>query len=586
MDSNVHPTAREVNGNKPFSDLSDDEISAAIAEGIEHESPGGSTVEDREYLRHPSHGTASDVLRAVLGETVIYERESGKWFERRPGWCYFSELHDPKGTARQVLEAAVDRAMTDERIQNENVKELYTAAGKAAQKAQTRDFVAGALSFFSETVGVSGINWNGTMETMPTLDGVLDFSGPEVIVRDARPGEYYRDPLPFPAREVLTADVPSVWQNFLKIVFPDPDTRTMARQCMALAVRGRTTKLFQVWTNELGNGAKNTTLDVLSLVLTNRVSSISGSVILERGDASERRFGAAEMESSLIAAFDEVGNRFDIAAIKRLTSLSPIRVERKSEHPREIQQTWAMIALANELPRFVPADDQAFLARLLILPFRSVFVSDEDSRQSLLARGIEPARIHPARPHEEILSEMHPHRPGILRDLIETYIRLRDDHRLRPVQSSEASQARRSYQLENDDIGRFVEEYLIRDPDGFVANDRLESLYRDFSGEPRPKMKSVRAEIVRRLAEVRLDMRRVANGTGSTVKRGIAGLRERSEDDRNVVTFEGGFQVRERKTIENPLKTKIRPESLQRNSEDNGDVPALFEGGPDDPEIF
>lgn len=225
-------------------------------------------------------------------------------------------------------------------------------------------------------------------------------------------------------------------------------------------------------------------------------------------------------------------SQFDVHAIKRiLTSLSEVRVEKKGQDPKEIQITGVSIAMANKLPSFYPPTDTAFFSRLMILPFESIFYPDEETRADLVNQGVDPSRLHPARPQSEIMADIEAEKAGILRMLIEDYISLRDKHNLRPVESPNSRKLKLHYRATNDILQQFVGELFVKDPEGFVPNDRLEELWREFSGQCRPRMKALRDEIEERWPSIARDSQKVPDGFDRKTKRGLSGIRERTGEE-------------------------------------------------------
>lgn len=233
---------------------------------------------------------------------------------------------------------------------------------------------------------------------------------------------------------------------------------------------------------------KNSFGDVLAVSLPGRVVMMSGALVTVSGDKSERRFAAAQGHGATIWIFDEISGAFDVPAIKRYTSLSPVRVEHKGRDSEEILPTWFLVALVNELPVFNPSDDQAFLARLIVLPFRSVFCADNAARERYIKAGVSPNRLHPARDKAEILTEIEADRPGIVARLIAEYITLRDEHGGVPVESPERLAAKESYRTTNDYIERFYDETLRRVDGARMTYPRIRALFDDFMGESTIKM--------------------------------------------------------------------------------------------------
>jgi len=67
---------------------------------------------------------------------------------------YFEPFDDILNQASQILDNAVDKAFLrqQDKMTGTAEKQLYTQAGTAHKKAQTRDFVQSALVFLAEMV--------------------------------------------------------------------------------------------------------------------------------------------------------------------------------------------------------------------------------------------------------------------------------------------------------------------------------------------------------------------------------------------------------------------------------------------------
>ncbi len=489
------------------------------------------------FLGAPSHGTAADVLVAVLGAEIIAEKTAmngtADYYKKAAGGCTYEPFPTIKTAARDVLEAAVDDAFEalGHAVHSKDIKDLYAAAGKAKTKARTKDFITGALTFFADRVLVSpSIPWNETAEAIPTLTSVLDLSGDELKMRAPRFGEYFRNPAPCRAEDILAASGAPRFEAFLESLFSDPETRRSALECFASTISGKPSKTLQCWTNEEGDGGKNTAYDLLAELVPSRMVMAKSAVILYRGDTSERRFGEAPMQGRSAVFFDEVGGTYDVPQIKRLTGISTIRGELKGRDQIEFAQTWALVALSNGLPRFFPPNDGGFLSRVFVLPFSSVFFTDEAARQRRLNEGIAAERLKPAADKSVLVASILEERSAILKLLGETWIAMRP--RLgRPYESPECLRAREAYRSANDLAERFFAEYLVRDEDGAVDYAAIKEAWSEFTGEARPAMREVIAGLAKRYPWIQ-----PAKVHGTRRLKGIS-LRQ---DDKPPTTTESG----------------------------------------------
>lgn len=492
------------------------------------EEPEDKTTADEMLYTHffaaPSHGLAADILYDALSTSVIYEphnNKTGVFYIRESGECYYSEARNMKNRARAILERAIGVAFEIEKAESDDIKGVFQQAGKAYQKARTRDFLASTLQLFAERVTVQNVPWNVAPECVVTKTGIIDFTTEQITVRDARPEEYYRDPLPIAAEAVMHGGGCSSFEQFMTDLFPDPENKQSALHCAAMCVANKSSKIFQIWNNREGNGGKNSLADVIGLVLGARAVNASGALILYKPDQSERRFGGAALQGATAAFFDEVGGTFDIAGIKRLSALSKIRVEQKGRDSFEILPTWALVAMCNDLPAFFPSDDLGFLSRLFVLPFDTVFYAGEEEKVRYLKHGVAEYRLKPARDREEIFTEIRPERAAILYKLIIEYVDLRQYNNGRPYESPNCRRAKDAYRSENDITEKFFDEYLTADETGRVEYSRLIELYHEYTGSRKMTTRKLVAELKRRFHFIDTQ---AAHG-----KRYIRGVSERFE---------------------------------------------------------
>ncbi len=480
-----------------------------------------------DFFQSLSHGSGADIMRLRL-KNHIFEafdrRGNGEFFEKKNGTAYYQLVLDPKAMSRRILEQASENAFEYMKINvgNGDIKSVYSQSGKAVKKSRTRDFLNGVLAMYSEKIILDPIPRNETPEALPCLDKIIDFSGKKPFARDPRPGEYFFDPVPLRVDDILSAIETPHYDRFLKQLFPDPDTLITARYVLSLSVANKGSKYFTLWYGPLGNNAKNTLMDLNMHVLGNRAVSLKGALVLKGGDKSERRFGEIELRSRTVGFFDEVGGHFDIAQIKRLTSLSYIRGENKGEKSVQFLQTWSLNALCNRLPTFYPADDTAFISRILVLPFVSVFYASQEDRKKYLNRGVKSENLHPARDKDELMAELISERAGILRYMIYDFLDLRESLRGKILESSTCQTSKEKYRRDNDLIERFFDDSLIHDEYNFISNQKLLELYEDFSGNK--KMTA------RKLVDILVDRFSFITRSRSSAARGIMGVNQKNDD--------------------------------------------------------
>ena len=476
-----------------------------IADEIAREASGTQQAEreksaDEEFFNMPTHAAGARVLDEAMKTRVIYDPEMKLWYEKTKAG-YYTVIDDMQSRASQILDETAIHVLDSisGNLKGPALQAAYVRAGTARRRAQTKDFINSVLSFFAETAQVKNLGklWNATPETLPTLTAVLDYSGEELIVRPPRDGEYFRDPLPVNAEEVLAADVAPAFELALLDYFPDGEVKRTATECLALAVANKGSRVFQLWTGEAGANGKNTLLDILRIVLPGRVGTISGATITRGPDGGAKRFGAGELEGKLFAAIDEVTGSFDVSEIKRFTGASTISIERKGLNPYEITQRWALAALTNKLPSFSPATDSAFLQRLIIIPFDTVFYFNDMQKDEYLKLGIAESRLKPARDKEKLLNHIEDERPAIIKFLIDAYVQMRRSGG-RPYECGRSLQLKQAYQNSNDIIAQFFIEFFERKDTGRVEYARLLELWKEYTGEKNASIREVTKKMLDR----------------------------------------------------------------------------------------
>ena len=129
-------------------------------------------------------------------------------------------------------------------------------------------------------------------------------------------------------------------------------------------------------------------------------------------------------------------------------------------------------------------NDSAFTDRLLIIPFVRRFYKSEEQRERFLTEGVSSENILPAGDQNEIEDRLFTERAGILRYLIEQYIRLQTEFKGVIPRSVECKAVKDDFVNENDVFGLFMKECCIVEPgkDYFTASTTIMDAYKEFIG--------------------------------------------------------------------------------------------------------
>jgi len=439
------------------------------------------------FLQSPSHADGARILFYEFQGRIVYEKLSdfrGNFWRLTDGG-YYERVNDILMTISctlcDVINATLSRLAKT--ADSKTIKLLYEQAGAALKHAKTYEFLSRVKGLFAEFVseGALPAAWNAVPQCLPCKDAILDFSGQSMIARQPKAGEFFRDPLPVSAYEVMSAIVAPQFELFMMAVAPDPGVQKTLREILSLAVANRGHRTIGLFTGPGSNG-KSMLAQILQRVLPGRIAELASAAI-SRDISGAKRFAAAELEHRTFAFVEEQSAPLDKEELKRLTGDAPLAVEKKGLDPHEIPQTWAMAILSNGLPSFAPATDAAFVSRLIVVPFETSFYSSEEQRQNFMRLGVPEQRLKPAKDKSQILERIEQERPAILKTLIETWIRIRDTSNGRPSEAPKCVALKESYRSANDKIEEFFLTFFERREGARVSYDEIVQLYRDFFNE-------------------------------------------------------------------------------------------------------
>lgn len=437
-----------------------------------------------DFFNDPTHAEGARILRNKLQGSIIYERLSdvrGNFWRLTDGG-YYELVDDILRTISDSLCNLINATLSrlSKTADSKTIKILYAQAGSALKRAKTREFLLGVKAIFAEDVREKALPaaWNAVPHCLPCLDAILDFSGQSIIARPPKAGEFFRDPLPVNAADVISADLAPNFELFLMNVAPDPGVRKTLRELVSLAVANRGHRTIGLFTGPGSNG-KSLLSQILQRVLPGRIAELASAAI-SRDMSGAKRFAAAELEHRTFAFVEEQLAPLDVSELKRLAGDAPIAVEKKGLDPCEIPQTWALAILSNGLPSFAPATDAAFVSRLIVVPFETSFYSSKEQRQNFLRLGVPEERLKPADDKILILDRIEKERAAILKTLIETWMRIRDASNGRPSEAPKCAALKESYRSANDKIEEFFLTFFERREGARVSYDEIMELYRNF----------------------------------------------------------------------------------------------------------
>jgi phage/plasmid-associated DNA primase len=478
----------------------------------------------------------------VISETID-KKNSLRFFIKQPDKIYYEEALKFNEVARELLEKAVIKIFEEKKpyVSGQRLSSLSEKYERSLKSIRTNGFLNAVIDIYGRKTDVinSYIEWNATPECLPCLDGVIDFSEKVIKRREPIEGEYFRNPFLFTVDDIrLSSENCKLFEETLSQMFPDPETRLTALFCFSQMIANKGFKTFQIWYSKFGNNGKNTLTDFFIWLLSKRAVMLKPAVIMRNGDKSERRFGTIGLQNSTAGIIDESAEMEELAInyIKNLTSLSEVQAENKGEKMVSFKQTWVLILLTNELPRFFPANDTAFLNRLLTLPFSAVYYPDETKRQEYLKMGVKPENLHQEKDKAKLLEDLKSEGAGIIKLLIKTYVELRDVYNNKVPESLECKAAKKDYVDDNDTMEQFYNDNFLESENGFVSSEDYKAIYLDYFGHY-PKGGYLKKFIER--YKLRKGLKSVSDDVTGFYKtmRVIYGLRKKTHEDVEKVSF-------------------------------------------------
>jgi len=152
-----------------------------------------------------------------------------------------------------------------------------------------------------------------------------------------------------------------------------------------------------------------------------------------------------------------------------MTGNEKITANPKYKDEITFQTTFQLILATNYLPSFSAYDD-AFINRLLVIPFHASFYTSEEQKREFEKK--KRKYVLPAKDPNIIQRDVMEERAGVLKYLIETYVSF-DQISV----SEECKEFLKTYVNDNNDLGKFMETYCVLQDDGFVSTKYLVEFY-------------------------------------------------------------------------------------------------------------
>jgi phage/plasmid-associated DNA primase len=372
---------------------------------------------DRVFQLLVTHGVQSAalvVLEAVDGNALYLKNENKFYLFNGHVWEYEPNI---TGVIYAILLGVIRYCLENKIKDKISLWELRS-------KTEGRKFRVEVMQDFSEFHEIhqldAAFDSPAIRETLTLSDGVMDFSGSEIIYRKSKRAELRRDFLPYRMADVKKVR-PDKFFEFMKGNFKNADTlETLMYYLSLVPSRNTQFKYGGIFIGKRHTG-KTTTVELLRQVLESAtkgkksmIENIPSDILVTQGrrrnSGNEATPYIAELEGkgAGVASETEKGGLLNNALFKQLTGGDTLIARGLYQAPRSFTPTAQIIICTNHSPRF-DAQDSATVDRLVIIPFMVEHSKSDKETKS----------------QNRIINGLRNEYPGIVRVLAEYYLRLR-----------------------------------------------------------------------------------------------------------------------------------------------------------------
>jgi len=141
----------------------------------------------------------------VISETID-KKNSLRFYLKFPEKIYYEEALTLQEISRALLEKAMENIFNEKKeyAAGQKMLKLVENYTKSLKSIRTNSFINNVIEIYGRMEGVinSFIDWNSTPECLPCLDGVIDFSGENIIRREPEEKEYFKNPFQFTVDDI------------------------------------------------------------------------------------------------------------------------------------------------------------------------------------------------------------------------------------------------------------------------------------------------------------------------------------------------------------------------------------------------
>ena len=453
----------------------------------------------QEFFHMQGNTSGASILEMAMSNKVLYSDGDKKpYYFDGNRWIEFNDFYGIIYTIIfRVIKIIYARSEADKE-DNDRMFKCISSINSTKWKQMTWTELCHKEMIFRKNV-----EWDSPkiVESITTIDGVIDFKSGEMKERTGDYNEYRKSYFEYSTDEIMNASQPKTFIDFFNSLFPDKQTMVTAKYCTSMAISGNAGKrLFQLWQG-IGSNGKSTLLETIRNVLGKDKSYKFPSEILLTGAKRENhKPELAKFQGKYFCYSSEAdkGARLSQNTIKDMTGDETISAAAKYKNPVEFEATWQIIYAVNDLPA-IYGDDYAFNDRLMVIPFKMFFYKDDDKKKMALRRGVNKNFLMKANNTKIFKKSLYAEKAGIIKWMIQNYNNLNNKMDGVIPESPECKRKKNSYIEDNDDMGVFISEICDIDETGdhgwFITLEEIAEEFRNFTGSHKKGTKSIIRDI-------------------------------------------------------------------------------------------
>ncbi len=321
------------------------------------------------------------------------------------------------------------------------------------QRSQNLQSIKAALEIARSYLGIMPNEFNVNKDGVNLPNGFLDLQTLELRRHDRRQYSTRIMNVPF----VRDAECPT-WDRFIKRIVPIPELREFLQRAIGYSLSGHIKEqvLFVLY-GPSGSNGKSTLVEAIRYVFGDYAMATDSTLLLRKSTDSIRTDIARLHGARFVTAVEVARNKkLDEVIVKQLTGKDTIVARRLYEREQEIEPTWKLFLVTNDLPE-IPDVDPAIRRRLRVLPFNTQIKAEEvdlDMLEKLCAEG-----------------------SGILNWIIEGYRRWQTDGL---GDNETVNQLTDAYVQEQDSLVAFIETQCVADRESKISKTRFYESYSEW----------------------------------------------------------------------------------------------------------